>query len=75
VRDGGLEPVEAVVERQERVAAEGDDNRFLLGCEHSRANFLGPHRRVGRGGALAPFLHCGGADPEALGQRPHALLT
>ena len=30
VREGGLERVEAVVERQERVTAKGDDDRLVL---------------------------------------------
>jgi hypothetical protein len=33
VWDGGLERVEAVIERQEGVAPEGDNHRFLLGRE------------------------------------------
>jgi hypothetical protein len=31
VRDAGLQGVEAVVQRQQGVAAEGDDDRLLLG--------------------------------------------
>jgi hypothetical protein len=31
LRDGGLQGVEAVVQRQQGVAAKGDDDRFLLG--------------------------------------------
>ena len=75
VRDGGLEGVEAVVQRQERVPPEGDDDRLLLKRQHRRADLLRPHARIGGGPALAPLLHGGGADAVALGERPHALLT
>jgi hypothetical protein len=34
MRDGRLQRIEAVVERQERVAAKGDDHRFLFSAEH-----------------------------------------
>ena len=34
MRDGRLERVEAVVERQQRVPAEGDDDRLLGGRQH-----------------------------------------
>jgi hypothetical protein len=33
VRDGGLQGIEAVIQRQERVPAEGNDDRFLIGGE------------------------------------------
>ena len=47
VRDRRLKRVEAVVERQQRVPAEGDDDCLLLGREHGRAGLLRPHARVG----------------------------
>jgi hypothetical protein len=34
MREAGLETIEAVVERQERISPEGDDNRLPLGREH-----------------------------------------
>jgi hypothetical protein len=46
VRDRGLEAVEAVVERQERMPPEGDDDGFLLRREHGRAGVLRPHLGV-----------------------------
>ena len=46
VGDRRLERVEAVVEGEERVAAEGDDGRLLLGREDRRARRLRPHRGV-----------------------------
>lgn len=44
VRDRRLQTIEAVVERQQRVLAEGDDDRLLLDCEHGEARLLGAHR-------------------------------
>jgi hypothetical protein len=75
VRDRGLEAVEAVVQRQERVAPERDDDGFLLWREDGRADLLRPHPGVRRRLPLAPLLDRGGADAEAAGERPHALLT
>ena len=74
-RDSGLEGIQAVVERQQRVPAEGDDGRFLLGGEHGRAGLLGSHCRVGRSLAPAPFLDGGWADAVGLRQRPYAFLA
>src|SRR5215210_8899476 len=75
MRDGGLEGVEAVVQRQQRVPPNGNDDGLLFHGQHGRARLLRPHRLVSNGLALAPLLDCGGADTGAPGQRPHALLT
>ncbi len=45
VWDRRLQGVEAVVGRQQRVAAERDDDRLLLGREHAGAYLLGPSSR------------------------------
>jgi len=55
VRDGGLERVQAVVEQQQRVPAEGNDDRLLFGREHRRARRLRSHHRVMHEGTLAPL--------------------
>src|SRR5215212_7274837 len=75
MRDRRLDGVEAVVERQQRVPAEGDDDRLLLGREHGRAGLPRPHTRIGGGLSPAPLLHGGWADAVALGGSPYALLT
>ena len=55
VRDGGLERIEAIVERQEGVPADGNDDRLFFGCEHGGARRLRPHRRVMHEGSSAPL--------------------
>lgn len=42
-RDRRLESGEAIVQREERVAAERYDHRLLLGCEDGGMNGLRPH--------------------------------
>ena len=37
MRDRRLQGIEAIVERQQRMLAEGDDDRLLLGRQHRRA--------------------------------------
>jgi hypothetical protein len=75
MRDGRLQAVEAVVQRQERVPAEGDDGRLLLRRQDGRANLFRAHAGVARALPTAPFLHGRRADAVALGRRPHALFT
>ena len=43
--DRCLQGVEAIVERQERVAPEGDDDGLVCGGEHRGAGSVGPVRR------------------------------
>ena len=62
----GLEGVEAIVERQVRVLAEGPGGRFLFRAP-PRGGRFGPPRRVRRGGALAPLGHRFRVDALALG--------
>ncbi len=40
MRNCRLEGIQAIIERQERMLAEGDDDRFLLHRKHGRARFL-----------------------------------
>jgi hypothetical protein len=47
IRNGGLESVEAVVERQQRVAPEGDDDRLVLGGEDRGSGVSRPGALVG----------------------------
>ena len=46
MRDGRLERVEAVIERQQGMAAESDSQRLFLFAENRGAAVLRPHRRV-----------------------------
>ena len=74
VRDARLQSVEAVVQRQQRVAAERHDHRLLHGCEDGGMNSHRPMRIVGVL-LLAPLLHGRRADPVATGKRAHARFT
>ena len=73
--DRRLKRVETVIERQERVLAEGDDDRLFLQAENRRSGLLGAHRRILNVGALAPLLNRLGIDPVPRGKDPQALLT
>src|SRR3954468_13069999 len=75
MRNGGLERVEAIIERQERVAPKGDDDGLLLAREHRGARLLGTGALVLDRGALLPLGHRLRVDAVALGQHPQALLT
>ena len=63
MRDRRLERVEAVVERQQCMAAEGDHQRLFLLAENGRAALLWPHRRIIDGLPLAPLRHRLRIDP------------
>src|SRR3712207_8265498 len=75
MRDGGLECIEAVVQRQQRVPPKGNNDGLLLAREHRRARLLGAGALVLDRGALLPFGHRLRVVPVALGQPPQALLT
>jgi hypothetical protein len=55
VRDRGLQGVEAVVQRKQRVPAEGDDHRLILDRQHGGSGDLGAGRQIGGGGPLLPL--------------------
>lgn len=75
MRNGRLQRVEAVVQRQQGVPAEGDDDSLVLQAQHAGARLLRPHASVRAGRARAPLLHRGRADPVSSGGGSHALLT
>jgi hypothetical protein len=75
VRNRGLQRVEAIVERQQRVPSEGDDDRFLLDRQDRRFDVLRAGWEVAEGGTLLPFGDRPGVDAMVLGQHPQALLT
>ena len=87
MRDRRLKGIEAVVQRQQTMATEGDDHRLrgtlepVAGCpsvfdaENRGMRFGRPHRLVGHNLPLSPFLHRCRADRVAPHQRPHALFT
>ena len=71
-----LQGVEAIVQRQERVAAKSDDGRCLLGSEHAGAGILRSRPPVLNPLATClPFGYGLGVDAVALGQDLQARLT
>src|SRR5690242_3633966 len=75
MRDGGLERVEAVVQRQQRVPPKGNDDRLFLEREHRRLGLLGSGGPVGNRATLLPLGDGLWIDAVAPGQHPQALLT
>jgi hypothetical protein len=75
VRNGGLEGVEAVVEGQQRVMAEGHDDGLILDRQDCRSAVLRVSTAVEDGGSLPPLGHRLRVDPVASGEPPQALLT
>ena len=75
MRDRGLQGIKAVVERQERMPAKGDDDRFVLDRQHRGLRFSRSSRQIGDRPTLAPLGHGLLVDPVVLGQSPQALLT
>lgn len=75
MRDGWLQRIEAIVERQQRMPPESDDDRLLLDREHGRLGFLGTRRKIGNGLTLLPLRNSLLIDPVALGEGSQARLT
>src|SRR5215207_9018973 len=57
VRDGRLKRIKAVIERQQRVPAEGDDDRLLLDGQHRRSRLLRPSPEIGDAVARLPLAN------------------
>jgi len=55
MRDGSLQGIKAIVERQQRVLAEGHCNGLLLDGQDGRAGLLRPHGRIMDEGPLPPL--------------------
>ena len=75
VRNSGLQGVETVIQRQQRVLAEGNDNRFFLDGEHRGMSILRAGSHIGSVTPAPPLGDRLRVDPVALGQDPQALLT
>src|SRR5512135_1306620 len=57
MRDGRLERVKTIVERQQRVLTERNGKGLFFGAEHGRVRCLRPHRGIVDEGALLPLRH------------------
>ena len=75
MRDCHLQGVEAVIQWQQGVFAEGDNDGLLFDAQHRRMGILGASRQVLDRRALLPLGDSLLVDAVALGQNPQALLT
>ena len=75
MRDGGLQGIQAVIQRQQGMPTEGDDDGLVLDGEHGGSRLLRPGRQVVDGAALPPLGDGLLVDAVAAGQGPQALLT
>src|SRR5271166_4209459 len=70
-----LQRIEAIVQGQQRMPAEGHDDRLLLDRQHGRARVLWTGWQIGCRVALFPFGDGLLVDPVPFCKRPQALLT
>ena len=75
MRDRRLQRVKTIVERQQRVLAKGDDDRFFVRGQDGGTGRLRAHRRVGCGGSAFPLRDRLRIDPVTARQRSYARLT
>ena len=75
MRDGRLQGVQAVVQRQQRVPPEGDDDRLLFDRQDRRPGILRSGSQIFNQGPSLPLGDGLGVDPMTLRQAPQALLT
>lgn len=73
--DCRLQGKEAVIQRQQRMLAEGDYDRLLFYAQYRRMGILRPRRQILDCRALLPLNDGLLVDPVTLGQNPQALLT
>ena len=69
MRDGWLQGIQAIVQRQQRVPPESDDGRLLSLGQDRRAWLLGPGLEILNRLALAPFRNRLRVDPQIPAQR------
>ena len=67
--------LEAVVQRQQCVLAEGDDDRLIFDAQHRRMRIFGTGRQILDRRPLLPLCNRLLVDAVAFRQRPRALLT
>src|SRR6478752_5838574 len=75
MRDRRLQSIEAIVERQQSMPAEGDDHRLLLDRQHGRSRLAWTGLEIRRRAPSLPLGHRLLVDAVALRQSPQALLT
>lgn len=75
MRDAGLEGIQAIIQRQQRVLTESDDGGFFFLRQNRRIHLLRPHRSIVGESAFLPLGDSLRVDPVLSGQRVQALLT
>ncbi len=75
MRDGWLQRIAAIVERQQRMPPDGDEDRLFLNRKDGRLGLPGACREIGDGLAPPPLRNSLLVDTVGLGERPQALLT
>src|SRR5271170_5984614 len=75
MRDRRLQRIEAIIERQQGVPAEGDDNRLFPNRQHRGGGLSRTSRQISDSAALLPLGHGLRVDPVAPRKGPQALLT
>ncbi len=69
MRDGWLQGIEAVVQRQQRVPPKSDKGRLLRLSQDRRAGLSRSRLEILNRLALAPLRDCLGVDPQLSAQR------
>src|ERR1019366_5624323 len=75
VRNRRLERIEAIVQRQERVPAKGNDDGLFLDRQHRGLCIRGAGGKITDRTAFLPLGHGLLVDAVAFGKRPQARLT
>src|ERR1700692_1945359 len=75
MRDRRLQGIETIIERQQRMAAEGDDDRLLPDRQHRGLRLAPAGWQIGDRTALLPLCDGLRVDPVAPCQSPQARLT
>src|ERR1700692_2251189 len=75
MRDRRLQGIETIIERQQRMAAEGDDDTLLPDRQHRGLRLARAGWQIGDRTALLPLGDGLRVDPVAPGQSPQARLT
>jgi hypothetical protein len=74
MRDGRLQGIQTIVERQQCMPAECDDDCLFLDRQNCGPRLFRAGRKIGRRRTISPLAHGLLVDPVAIGQSPQALL-
>jgi hypothetical protein len=69
VRDRRLECIEAIIQRQQRVSAKGNDDRLVFNRQHGRRRLLGAGLQIANEATFLPLGNGLWVDAVAPGER------